>query len=292
MDNITRAYWYAGITVLLWSTVATAFKLALQLLDIYQLILYACATSCLVLLTALSVQGDAGKLANTFRVHWRITLISGCLNPLMYYLVLFAAYDRLPAQVAQPINYTWAIVLTVLSVVILGQRITMRDVLATMVCYTGVVLICVQGQWHLPVTSLAGIGLALGSTLIWASYWIINIRDSREPTIALTLNFLVALPLALTLCWVMSSPFDVTLKGMGVAGYIGLVEMGLAFLFWSRALKLAPNTSLVSNLVFLSPFLSLILIHNVLGENIHITTWLGLVVIIAGLMLQQFRRLS
>ncbi|XOV88544.1 MAG: DMT family transporter [Pseudomonadota bacterium] len=290
MNNTTRAFGYAGLTVFFWSTVATAFKLALQILDIYQLILYACLTSCLVLLTALWIQGEIALLGATFRQHWRITLISGLINPLAYYLVLFAAYDQLPAQVAQPINYTWAIVLTVLSVVILGQRITRRDIFATLVCYSGVVLICIQGEWRLPAASLPGIALALGSTLLWATYWIINIRDPRDSTIALTLNFLVALPAALLLCSVMSSPVDVSVTGLGAAVYIGLFEMGLAFLFWSRALKLAPNTSRVSNLIFLSPFVSLLLIHNILGETIHLTTWIGLVVIISGLLIQQLPR--
>jgi hypothetical protein len=52
-------------------------------------------------------------------------------------------------------------------------------------------------------------------------------------------------------------------------------------------LRLAENTSRVSNLIFLSPFLSLILIHFILGEPIYSTTYLGLVVIVAGLLLQK-----
>ncbi len=36
--------------------------------------------------------------------------------------------------------------------------------------------------------------------------------------------------------------------------------MGITFIFWLKALKEAPNTATVSNLVFLSPFISLIII--------------------------------
>ncbi|MDA0339564.1 MAG: EamA family transporter, partial [Proteobacteria bacterium] len=68
-----------------------------------------------------------------------------------------------------------------------------------------------------------------------------------------------------------------------------LFEMGLAFLFWSQALRLAENTSRVSNLIFLSPFISLIFIHEILGEPIHVTTYAGLGVIVTGLCLQRAR---
>lgn len=290
MTRTSRAYVYGLATVLCWSTVATAFKLALRYLDVYQLILYACLTSTTVLFVAVAVRGEVAALPATLRHHWRVTLVSGVLNPFTYYLVLFAAYDRLPAQVAQPINYTWAIVLTLLSIVVLKQRITLRDMGAALVCYTGVVIIAGQGRWtalHIP--DATGVGLALLSTVIWASYWIVNIRDPRPPTIALCLNFLMALPFALTLCLVASDPLRVNWQGLASAVYVGLFEMGLAFLLWSHALKLAENTSRVSNLIFLSPFLSLVFINRILGEPIYWTTYVGLVVIVAGLLVQQLR---
>lgn len=290
MTDHQRAYVFGLTTVLFWSTVATAFKLALQYLDVYQLILWSCFTSVLVLAGALTVRGELGALLPVLREHVKITLISALLNPLLYYLVLFAAYDRLPAQVAQPINYTWAIVLTFMSIIFLRQKIHLYDIVAAFVCYTGVVIIAGQGNWSaVGIPDAGGVVLALASTLIWASYWIINVRDERPPTIALCLNFTIALPFALIGCLVMSSPFDVSLPGLAGAAWVGLFEMGLAFLFWSHALKLAENTSRVSNLIFLSPFLSLVFIHFILGEEIYATTYTGLVIIVAGLAYQQFR---
>ena len=109
MSDPNKAYVYALITVLFWSTVATAFKVALLYLDIFQLVFYASLSSSLVLVTPIVAQGKLAGLLATFKAHWKITLVASCLNPLCYYIVLFAAYDRLPAQVAQPINYTWAI---------------------------------------------------------------------------------------------------------------------------------------------------------------------------------------
>lgn len=291
MTDSARAYTYALLTVLFWSTVATAFKIALRELDIYQLILYAAVTAEVVLFTAVLIRGEGGLLLATLRRHWRITLVSGALNPFIYYIVLFAAYARLPAQVAQPINYTWAIVLTFFSIAFLRQRITGRDIIAAFICYTGVVIIAVQGHIHsIDIPDPFGIFLALLSTLIWATYWTINIQDPRAPTIALCLNFLVAIPLALIVCIVLSNPLSVSPSGIGAAIYVGFFEMGFSFLLWSHSLRLAENTSRVSNLVFLSPFLSLVFIHEIVGESIYITTYAGLVIIVAGLLVQRVRR--
>ena len=289
MTNATRAYVFALLTVLSWSTSATAFKLSLRYIDLIQLIFYSCVASAAVLLAALWFRGDISKLPQTLRDHWRISLVSALLNPFAYYLILFGAYDRLPAQVAQPINYTWAMVLTFLSIVVLRQKMTWRDIAAALVCYTGVVIIVGQGRWiPLDVDHPVGIALALGSTVIWASYWIINMRDPREPAVALCVNFLIAVPLTFLLC-VTQSNLSIPVRGAMGAIWVGLFEMGLAFLFWSHALRLATNTSRVSNLIFLSPFLSLVLIHYILGEGIYLTTWVGLGVIVSGLALQQWR---
>jgi drug/metabolite transporter (DMT)-like permease len=240
------------------------------------MLFYACATAVLALLAVLAASGQLRSLYPMFKSHWRLTLIAGSLNPALYYVVLFAAYDRLPAQVAQPINYTWAIVLTLLSVVILKQKITIRDVLAAVICYGGVFVIATQGDLeHFAGVDLWGIGFAIVSTVIWASYWIINIRDTRDVTTGLCLNFLVALLIIGIACAIFSS-FIVSPEGLVGSIYVGLIEMAFPFLLWSHALKLSVNTARVSNLIFLAPFVSLVLIHHVVGESIVPTTFVGL----------------
>jgi drug/metabolite transporter (DMT)-like permease len=101
------------------------------------------------------------------------------------------------------------------------------------------------------------------------------------------LNFLFALPMIMICCLLFSS---ITLESFYLLSgpvYIGVFEMGLAFVCWSMALKLAENTSKVSNLIFVSPFLSLWFIHTFIGEDIYFTTYIGLALIVTGLVLQR-----
>ena len=273
--------------VLSWSTVATAFKVALSLVDTFQLLFFATLTAAVILVTLVASRFGVTTLVVNFRSHWKLTLLAGVLNPIVYYNLLFRAYDLLPAQVALSINYTWAIVLTLMAVVFLKQNIQRVDIIAAGICYAGVVIIATGGNFMtLQVADSLVLVLALLSTFAWAAYWILNVKDGREPMVGLCLNFLVALPVAAFSCYVFSD-FDVPLKGLLAASYVGMAEMAAGFLFWSAALKLSNNASRVSNLIFLSPFISLVFIHFILKEPVEIATLAGLVLIVAGLVTQQ-----
>ena len=96
-----KAYLFALSAVLLWSTVATAFKISLRYLDVFQLLLVASVTATLCLLVIVLMTSRLPLLVHTgTRDYFRLACL-GILNPFCYYLVLFRAYDLLPAQVAQ-----------------------------------------------------------------------------------------------------------------------------------------------------------------------------------------------
>jgi drug/metabolite transporter (DMT)-like permease len=56
---------------------------------------------------------------------------------------------------------------------------------------------------------------------------------------------------------------------------------------WLKALRMAKSTAIVSNLIYLAPFFSLIFIQFILGEQIHVTTITGLILIVSGIAYQE-----
>lgn len=290
MTSQKQAYIYGLLAVLLWSTVATAFKLALQYLDPIQLLLYASATSTFVLGVFVVVQGKVQQVFLCTRRQYMLSLILGLLNPCFYYLVLFKAYDLLPAQEAQPLNYTWAITLALLSIPLLKQKLSRWDMIGGLVAYGGVFVISTHGDvLSFRFSDPWGVALALFSTILWALYWIFNTQDTRDSVVGLFLSFAFALPFVFVICWVFSDLWVLDVRGLYGAVYAGLVEMGITFVLWLSALKRAENTARVANLIFLSPFLSLVLIHFLLGEHILSSTFLGLMLIVVGLLVQQMK---
>ena len=289
MSNQRKAWLYALATVLLWSTVGSAFKLSLQFFAPSQLLLVASVTSVLLLGGLLAGQRKLGLALTTLRTRPLFFISLGILNPALYYLLLFEAYRLLPAQQAQAINYTWAIALSLLAVPFLKQRLNRFDGLAIMLAYLGALIIATRGDpFSLNFDSGYGVLLALASTLIWAGYWILNTRNSTEPLLSLFLTFSCSLPFTLLACGVLSDFELRAWQGWLGAIYVGLFEMGIAFLLWLLALRHARQAAHISNLIFLSPFISLLLLRWLVHEPIATATPLGLLLIVAALLVQQW----
>jgi len=281
---------YGLATVLLWSTVASAFKLSLRYLDFSQLLLYSSGVSIFCLAAILAFKGKIGLLFSFSKRQYLRSLFLGFLNPFLYYLILFKAYDLLPAQEAQPLNYTWAITLSILSIPLLKQSIRLVDIIALFVSYTGVLVISTHGDvLSFRFTDPLGVALALGSTVIWALYWIYNTKDDRDPVAGLLLNFVFGLPFVLGFTLLFSDLKIPSYHGVLGAAYVGLFEMGITFVLWLTALKLAENTARVSILIFISPFISLVFIHFLVGEAILPSTIIGLVLVVSGILIQQLK---
>jgi len=282
-----RATLFALLAVLCWSTVATAFKLSLEVLTPLQLLAWASVAATLALGVLVGASGGLPRLLASSRADLRRSLGLGLLNPVLYYLLLFAAYERLPAQEAQPLNFTWAFALALLSVPLLGHRLSRWDLLGGVVAYGGVLVIATRGAvWSLEFSDGPGVALALASAIPWALYWIWGARDRRDPLIALFTHFMMATPLLLLLCH-LSDGLRVPMPGLLGAFYVGLVEMAFGFALWLTAMRHTAHASSIGNLIFIAPFLSLWFIATVLGERILSSTWVGLVLIVAGLLLQR-----
>lgn len=284
------AYRFAFLTIIMWSTSATAFKLALAHLSVPAVLAVASTSSALLLLGVIAWQRRLSALKQFISAHWRTTLWLAVLNPVLYYLVLFQAYDALLAQQAQAINYSWAICLSLLSVFLLGQKLSGRDIAASILAYVGVVIVASGGDLATLVGSnLPGVLWALLSTLLWAFYWVYSSRAKLDPVLSLCAMFLFSLPMLWPL--VGREAFQsIDMTSLGAAIYVGLFEMGASFVTWLMALQHAKHVSRIANLIFLSPFISLIWINGVLGEQVLPSTLVGLAMILLATLWQQTQK--
>jgi drug/metabolite transporter (DMT)-like permease len=248
----------------------------------------ASVTSTLALFVILISEKKTRLLkANTPRELLNSALL-GLINPFLYYLILLKAYQLLPAQVAQPLNMIWPIILVFLSVPVLRQKIGGKSYVALFISFIGVYIISSQGNLLNPGhADITGVLLATGSSVFWAIYFILNVKDKRDGALKLFLNFLFGSGyLIVAMCITDSWPESPGIRGIASSVYIGLFEMGITFFFWLKALQMSVTTDKVSNLVYLAPFLSLIFVHFILHEPIFYTTPAGLLLIISGILIQ------
>jgi drug/metabolite transporter (DMT)-like permease len=288
MNRTNKSYLFAGVAIFFWSTVATAFKLALREFDFIQLIFFASVVTLGLLFLFILIQKKTKLIFRQSKKDVVRSMFLGALNPLIYYLILLKAYSLLPAQMAQPLNMTWAILLAVLSVPLLGHKIGRVSFAALFVSFIGVIFISSQGSLSgFENTNWTGVLLALTSSVIWALYWIFHVRDQRDQIVKLFQNFFFGtIYLAVVVSLFSTFKFQVG-TGFYSVIYIGFFEAGITYVLWLKAMELSTNNAKIGNLVFIAPFISFIFIHFILKETIYMTTFIGLIFIVAGIFIQQ-----
>lgn len=285
----SKAVFLALLSILFWSTMGSAFKLTLQYTTPPMLLLTASVTSLIFLFVFNFYTTPDFSFKNIQTKYWIKSAIMGLFNPLLYYLVLFEAYSRIPAQEGVALNYIWPLVLVIFSVIFLKQKVSILSIIAILISFFGTLVIVSHGKiYEFSFSDPIGVILALGSALFWASFWIINMKDDRAAVPKMLLNFIFG-SIYIVLYLLITKKF-ISIGWQGILGgvYIGIFEMGLTFVLWLMALQSTKNTSMISNLVFISPFLSLFLVSIFVGEKILISTWIGLAVIVSGILIQQF----
>lgn len=289
MTDNSKATVYAGIAVLSWSTVATAFKISLTHLTHFEMLLVASCTALCLFILLLTVQRKWTLVRALPARQWRRFALIGLLNPVAYYLVLFKAYALLPAQVAQPINYAWPIVLLILLALFARQPIPRMKYVGMFISLAGVALISFgSGSMAGSSVSVTGLLLAALSAFLWAAYWMVNNKNRAvDGSVTLFMSFLFGtLYLVAGACVVGVN--ITTLSGILSGMYVGAFEIGVPFIFFGLAMRKTTNPALVNQMCYLSPFLSLFLIAVVLGEQIVTTTYIGLALIVTGIVFNEY----
>jgi len=288
MNNERKSLLLALLAVLFWSTIGSAFKLSLNYLSYSQILMYASLVATLFLGILLASKGRLKSVFKAPASAWAMSAVMGLLNPFAYYLILLYAYNLLLAQEAVALNYTWPMVLVVFSAIFLKQKICWLSAVGLLVSFAGTFIIATAGSlasFHF--NNPFGVGLALLSAFFWAGYWMLNMKDHRRTDEKLFMNFGFGFVYTLIYCVVKGEIIWPGTYGLAGSIYIGLFEMGITFVVWLEALRSTSYTARISNLVYLSPFLSLLLVSWLVGEKIMMYTLTGLAFIIGGILIQQ-----
>ncbi|MFC1898527.1 DMT family transporter [Candidatus Cloacimonadota bacterium] len=281
-----KAYLLAGFAILFWSTSASAFKITLRYLSTLELLVYSSFTAASALFIFLLKQKRLHLISEYSAKDYLHSLILGFLNPFFYYIILFKAYTLLPGQMAQPLNFIWPLMIVLLSIPLLKQKIRFISILAIFISFFGVIIISTKGNLTtLNFENPLGVFLALFSSIIWAVFFIMNVRDKRDEICKLFLSF--AFGFLFTFI-IFAFNFKLPdLNGLLGAIYIGLFEMGITFVIWVKALKLSRTTAQVNNMIYVTPFLALVFLNIFTNEKILTSTIFGLIFIISGIVIQR-----
>jgi drug/metabolite transporter (DMT)-like permease len=196
----------------------------------------------------------------------------------------------------------WLIGLTpiwsaVLAAVFLGESFGPRKVFGLFLGLVGALLVITRGELSSRVLALPatrGDLLILASTVNWAIYTILG-RDTLKH-----LGSARAIAAAMFLGWAMLIPFFVSsggwqeYRGLSSTSVIAIVFLGvgcsgLGYLFWYAALERL-ETSQVAAFLYLEPLVTLMAAVALLGESVAVSTIVGGVLVLVGVLIVQTAR--
>jgi len=225
-----RATWLGGLALLLWALLAL-FSRAAASLPPFQLAAMTFAVSGGLGLTWLW----ATRGLNALRVP-PLAWLHGVGGLFGYHALFFAAMARAPAAEANLLNYTWPLLIVLLSAPLLGLRLTVRHLLGVAAGLSGSLLLLAQGT-NFTAGAVVGYACALGAALTWALYSVLARRMRAVPTEAVIGFCAASSILAAAAHLVFEATVAPDRQSLFAVLALGLGPVGAAFLLWDFAMK-------------------------------------------------------
>jgi drug/metabolite transporter (DMT)-like permease len=280
-----KTYVFAGISILLWSTLATVSKLLLDTMNSFHVLMFSSLFAALALLAVSIVRGKI-KLLLKYRVKDYITITLTCLpGTFLYYVFLYLGTARMAASQAFIINYLWPIMSVIFACIILKEKMTLRKGLAIAISFLGVITVAGEGLFSFNKEAILGVGLCILAAISYGAFTALTKRWSYDEGLSLMISFFSSFVLSGVISIFIGEKIQVGIPQMLGFAYNGIAIMAIATVTWALALK-GGNTAKVSNLAYITPFLSLVWTFFILHEPINPLSVLGLGIIILGIFIQ------
>lgn len=286
MKKSLSSYVYVALAILLWGSTAAVSKLILRDISSIQLIFYSFPFSIIGLFSILLFQGKVKELCK-YRAHDFLKLAGmGFLGCFLYYIFLFGAIERTSAQEAFIVNYLWPIVVVFFGVLILKEKFSWKTACSIAFSFVGVGIVVSKGQaLNFHQINLTAAGMAASGAVVYGLFSVLGKKLHYEVYSSMFYYYLFGFVYVAVSLFLFSSIPVVSMGQLLGLAWIGIFTNGLAFVFWFKALEIG-DTARMSNLVFLTPFVSLCFIALLTGEAILLSSILGLLLIVLGVFIQ------
>ena len=175
-----------------------------------------------------------------------------------FHALYFAALSWAPAAQANLINYTWPLLIVLLSAPLLGLRLTWRHLLGTALGAAGCVLL-LSGRAGLTAAAVPGYLAAACSALVWALYSVLSRRFSAVPTGAVAGFCAASAVLAAVSHFIFETTATPDVPGWLAVVVLGAGPVGGAFFLWDIGMKRG-DPRLLGTLAYATPVASTLLL--------------------------------
>lgn len=280
-----RSYLLATVAIFCWSTVATVVKLLLGSLTSMQVLWISAGFAFLALLCVNIFTGNIKKLRDYKPRDYIITVLIGLPGSFLYYVFYYMGTARMLASQAFIINYLWPIMSVVFACIILKEKMTARRAVAIALSFVGVVIVAGKDIIHFNPDTLIGALFCILGAVSYGIFTSFNQKYRYDKRLSMMFNYLVSFLLTGTVNIATGNIHSIEPVQLLGFAWNGIFTMALANTAWMTALE-SGKTAKISNLAYITPFLSLMWTAVFLKEEISIFSVLGLAVIVVGILIQ------
>ena len=281
-----RNYIMAGIAIFCWSTLPPMTKVLLVDLSNMEVLFISSAIAFLFLLLFNCKQKNIQLLTEYTYKDVLIQIGLGFIGMFLYSALYYFSLTELSSQDACIINYLWPIMVIVFSAPILNEKVTGKKAVAIVLSFLGLIIIITKGHFtSLEMGNVKGIIACVAAAVCYGLFNVLNKKADYEQAVGMMIYFGVT-AVAAGICFVYQGNYQpVTAIQIGGLLWLGIFIDAIAFLLWALALKDC-DTAKISNLAYLTPFLTIVFSAALFNEKIHIYSVMGLLFIIAGIVVQ------
>ncbi len=280
-----RTYILVGIAIFFWSTMATISKLLLGSFSGIQVLCISSFFAGVFLLIKNITTHNIQKLRFYKLRDIGVMILIGLPGIFLYNIFYYFGAAIMPASQAFIINYLWPIMSVVFACILLKEKMTVRKAVAFVLSFLGVVIVTAESLGSLQVSALAGAACILFAAVCYGLFTALGQKFQYDKNISQMFTYFTTFVITAIMSVVGRETLQVgVLELLGFA-WNGVFVMGVATTAWTIALE-SGNTAKISNFAYITPFASLIWTAIFLKEKISIFSVLGLIVIVAGILIQ------
>ncbi len=288
VDNKLKGTFYVLLCVALWGLIPVVAKMGQISLDNHQFLFWSSLISFIVLLASVIFTGNLGVLKKITFKDWVFLSILGLLGTYIYYLFLYLGYSKASGMEVLVVQYTWPILIVILSIFVLKERLTVVKIISVLLGFSGVVLVLTKGNFqYIEIQNGSVIAFVIAGSACFALFSVLSKKVKQEPFSVVTIYFLVA-TLASFVSMLSYSEFAIPTTVEVIPILLnGILVNGFSYVFWFLALKLT-EASYLAPFTFIAPVLSAFYLILFFDEPFLLIYAVGLSLVVAAGLINSF----
>jgi drug/metabolite transporter (DMT)-like permease len=280
------SHFYAICTVFLWASAYVFTKVALNYFTAFSLGFLRYLVAAIVLIIAASIK----KIGLPDIKDIPKFILSGLLGFTLYMIAFNIGSKTLSSTTSSIIIATVPILTALFASISLKEKLRALSWIAILIQFSGILILTL---WNGLLSINIGVIWMFGAALLLSGYNITQRQYTKKYTAFQSTTYSIvagAILLSVFSSEGISQIIQAPLNQVFVVLYLGIFPGAVAFICWSKALAIAKKTSDVSNYMFVTPLLSLMLGYIIIYEVPDIATYVGGPIIIFGLLIFNYSR--